>query len=157
MAEYEVNNRIKALRKHTGLTQGDFAIKIGVSTTTISEVLLNKKGAGMNVIQGIISAFRDISTDWLLTGTGDMLKPDFSSLKEEGPEVNLELEKAYWEIESLQKRIEKQDEHYTKIIEELKGEIREIKIENKELIRENGSLENQVSTLNRELDNLRKR
>jgi phage repressor protein C with HTH and peptisase S24 domain len=72
MSEFEINKRVKAVQIYSGLNQKDFAGKIGVSYTTVNEVLNNKKGPGMNVIQGIAFAFIDISDEWLLTGKGSM-------------------------------------------------------------------------------------
>lgn len=72
MPDFEINKRVKEVQIHSGLNQRDFADKIGVSYTTVNEVLNNKKGPGMNVIQGIAFAFVDISKEWLLTGNSSM-------------------------------------------------------------------------------------
>ena len=79
MPDLELNKRVKEVQAYSALNQHDFADKIGVSYTTVNEVMNNKKGAGMNVILGISSAFVDISGDWLLTGQGSMIKPDYNS------------------------------------------------------------------------------
>ena len=65
MSDFEINNRVKKVQIYSGLNQKDFADKIGVSYTTVNEVLNNKKGPGMNVIQGIAFAYADISKEWL--------------------------------------------------------------------------------------------
>lgn len=75
-------NRINEVYKYSKLKQGEFADKIGVSMTFLSEVLNGKKGAGLNVIQGILFAFVDISPSWLLTGTGEMIQNSSSNAKE---------------------------------------------------------------------------
>lgn len=72
MSDFEINKRVKDVQIYSGLNQKDFADKIGVSYTTVNEVLNNKKGPGMNVIQGIAFAFIDISDEWLLTGEGSI-------------------------------------------------------------------------------------
>lgn len=72
MPDFEINKRVKEVQVHSGLNQRDFADKIRVSYTTVNEVLNNKKGPGMNVMQGIAFAFVDISKEWLLTGNGSM-------------------------------------------------------------------------------------
>lgn len=76
MPDFEINKRVKEVQIHSGLNQRDFADKIGVSYTTVNEVLNNKKGPGMNVMQGIAFAFVDISKEWLLTGNGSMKVKD---------------------------------------------------------------------------------
>jgi transcriptional regulator with XRE-family HTH domain len=63
MSDFEINKRVKDIQIYSGLNQKDFADKIGVSYTTVNEVLNNKKGPGMNVIQGIAFAFIDISDE----------------------------------------------------------------------------------------------
>ncbi len=73
MSEFEINKRVKDIQIYSGLNQKDFAEQIGVSYTTINEVLNNKKGPGMNVIQGIAFAFVYVSNEWLLTGKGSMV------------------------------------------------------------------------------------
>lgn len=48
---------IRHLIKCHGLTQNQFAIKVGVSKATISRILNGKRGAGGEFIGGIIKAF----------------------------------------------------------------------------------------------------
>ena len=127
----------------------------GIKQSTINAILgARKSSPSSETVTKIINArVVNINPTWLLTGKGSMLhhgKGQLIKEKECCPEVNLELEKAYWEIESLQKRIEKQKEDYLGILEKLEKENREIKNEVKDLLRENGSLSAQ-------LDNLRKR
>ena len=79
MSDFEINKRVKHVLIYSGLNQKDFADKIGVSYTTVNEVLNNKKGPGMNVIQGIAFAFVDISKEWLLTGKGSIKLDEVNS------------------------------------------------------------------------------
>ncbi|MEI6900570.1 MAG: S24 family peptidase [Bacteroidota bacterium] len=88
MSDFEINKRVKDVQIYSGLNQKDFADKIGVSYTTVNEVLNNKKGPGMNVIQGIAFAFIDISDEWLLTGEGSIIldKQNNASTEQESTE-----------------------------------------------------------------------
>ena len=133
---------LKLFRKNNKFTQEEAGAYFGCTQAFISQIELKKRPIPDFFISKIEADNAIIKPSKLHDQSSGQ------GLTEQYPEVNLELEKAYWEIESLQKRIEKLKADYTKIIEELKGE-------NRELIRENGSLEYQVSTLNRELDNLR--
>ena len=81
MSDFEINKRVKDVQIYSGLNQKDFADKIGVSYTTVNEVLNNKKGPGMNVIQGIAFAFVDISDEWLLTGKGGMTMDTYNQIQ----------------------------------------------------------------------------
>lgn len=51
-----------------------FASKIGVSYTTINGQTTAPRGFSLVVIEHILSAFEDISAEWLLRGEGDMFK-----------------------------------------------------------------------------------
>jgi hypothetical protein len=94
MPDFEINKRIIEVfefqkKVQGGYTQQQFAAQIGVSYTTINEVFNNKKGAGMNVIGGILFAFVDIDARWLITGEGQMViekinkTDDIQSMKDE--------------------------------------------------------------------------
>ncbi len=66
--------RIKAVRKHVGMTQHVFAKAIGVSRSYLAEVERGKGKPSLEMIVGIADKFPQISRDWLLTGQGDMLR-----------------------------------------------------------------------------------
>lgn len=51
----------------------DFAIKIGISPSMVTEISKGRSNVGTLAIQNIVSIF-DINADWLLTGRGEMLK-----------------------------------------------------------------------------------
>lgn len=56
------------------LKQEEFADKIGMQASQLSETLSGKRDMNERVIHKIVAAFSDISTEWLLTGEGEMLK-----------------------------------------------------------------------------------
>jgi hypothetical protein len=51
-----------------------FAMEIGVSTSLITEICKKRTNAGLTPIQNLITRFEEISSDWLLTGNGSMIK-----------------------------------------------------------------------------------
>ena len=52
----------------------DFAEKIGISTSMMTEIVKGRSNVGATAIQNIVIFFPDISPQWLLTGDGEMLK-----------------------------------------------------------------------------------
>lgn len=69
-----MNERIKDLRKELGLSQAEFASRIGLSQHTVS--YMEKKGGSItnSNIMLICHEF-NVSDNWLRTGTGDMFVP----------------------------------------------------------------------------------
>lgn len=51
----------------------DFADRIGVSSSMITEISKGRSNVGVLAIQNIVSVF-SVSSDWLLTGKGSMFK-----------------------------------------------------------------------------------
>lgn len=61
----------------------DFANKIGVSASMITEISKGRSSVGITAIQNIVSCF-DISAEWIITGIGSMFK-ESSCIKKEVP------------------------------------------------------------------------
>ena len=66
-----IGERIKALRTNKGLTQEEFAQAVSVVRSHISLVEAGKREPSELMIKSIISAFPDISAQWLRTGEGE--------------------------------------------------------------------------------------
>lgn len=73
----ELKDRIALLIEHTTLKPPAFAKRIGVKTTqAIYDLLSGKtKNLSSDVLLKIVSCFPQISTEWLVTGEGEMYKP----------------------------------------------------------------------------------
>lgn len=67
-----MDERIKTIRKYYGLTQEEFAERLGVSRVVVQSYEYGKRKPSASFVQLVCSKF-SISKDWLLTGTGDML------------------------------------------------------------------------------------
>lgn len=71
-----MRNRIKQLLAHYGITQTEFAHKIGISKGMVSHVL-SETGRGStfkpDTIDRILSAFPLVNRAWLEDGVGDMI------------------------------------------------------------------------------------
>lgn len=76
-----MNERIKKLRKVLGLTQQEFADKIGMKRNTIANYETNRNEPSNSVISLICRTF-NVSEDWLRQGDGEMFSPVISAALE---------------------------------------------------------------------------
>lgn len=67
-----MQSRIRILRKHLGLTQAEFGLRIGVQANTITNYESGSRVPGDAIIKSICREF-NVSETWLRTGEGDML------------------------------------------------------------------------------------
>ena len=72
-----MNNRLKIVRKKTGLNQNDFADALGISVSNISSYESGRRNPSDAFISLICSKY-GINEEWLRDGTGNMeaIKPD---------------------------------------------------------------------------------
>ncbi|MBF4518092.1 hypothetical protein IRZ71_17135 [Flavobacterium sp. ANB] len=92
----------------------DFANKLNISTSLVTEICKKRTNAGITPIQNLVNTYPEIDANWLLTGKGSMLRN--SSI-----EVNInykELAEARLEIIDLK---EEKIERLNKEIEGLKN------------------------------------
>src|ERR1044071_9546018 len=64
--------RIKNIRKELGLNQTEFAQKIGITQTSLSQIEGGKNGISYDVFKSIVTEF-NINPMWLMDGVGPML------------------------------------------------------------------------------------
>jgi|AntAceMinimDraft_17_1070374.scaffolds.fasta_scaffold02919_3 transcriptional regulator with XRE-family HTH domain len=67
-------NRISLIIKTKNLTASKFADKIGVQRSSISHILSGRNKPGLELIQKTLKNFPEISSDWLISGLGEMNK-----------------------------------------------------------------------------------
>ena len=65
-------SRIRQIIEYKQVSERRFCIKIGVSNGFLSKV----KDIGSEKVKKIVDAYPEISTNWLITGKGDMLKKE---------------------------------------------------------------------------------
>lgn len=70
-----MKDRIKQVRKEYGLTQEEFATRIGIAKSSVSLLESGRNNPGTQTIQLICQQFR-VRKDWLLEGTGPMMLPE---------------------------------------------------------------------------------
>ena len=68
-----INERIKAVRKYTGLSQTDFAERLGTTRGVITNLEFEKTTPNDPFIKLICREF-NVSEDWLRTGDGEMMQ-----------------------------------------------------------------------------------
>lgn len=99
-----LNERIREVRKYLGLSQKDFAEKVGISQRSVSWGEQPGNNVPDSTIKSLCIVFR-ISEAWLRTGEGEMLEqPETFSLdqylKERGcTALEMEIVKAYFELD----------------------------------------------------------
>lgn len=69
-----MKERIKKIRKDEGLTQKEFAKRLGIKQNTVATYEMGRIGVSDNVIRSICREF-GINEEWLRYGTGEMKKP----------------------------------------------------------------------------------
>ena len=69
-----MQSRIKEIRKANGLTQAEFAERLGVSVNNIINYENGRRSPSAAGIQNIVRTF-NINETWLLTGEGEMTSP----------------------------------------------------------------------------------
>lgn len=69
-----MHDRVKELRRALGLTQSEFADKIGITGTAVSLYESGKRGVSETLVKSICREF-GVSYLWLTTGEGEMFEP----------------------------------------------------------------------------------
>lgn len=92
-----VNQRFAELMGLKAKSASEFSRLIGISQTTLSGQLSGSRGVSLDTIIATLSAFPDVSSQWLLFGNGSMFVTDNASRitgKENESELNLIAENA---------------------------------------------------------------
>lgn len=70
----DVAVRLKKLRNSKGLSQMDFAKKLNITQSVISDIENGRRGISRNVLMALGTQF-NVNASWILTGQGDMFMP----------------------------------------------------------------------------------
>ena len=68
----EPRRRLRILRDHLGIAQSEFAKKLGIANSYLSELESGRKNMTYNVFMRLIEVFH-VHPNWFLLGTGHML------------------------------------------------------------------------------------
>ena len=74
-----MKDRIKQLRQTFGLTQSEFAEKIGLARTGIASLEQGERKVSERHIRLILAAFPRVNEAWLRFGEGEMFLPDLTA------------------------------------------------------------------------------
>lgn len=72
--ENTVLQRIRSLIDYYHLSDRKFSERIGLPQTTVSSLFKRGNEPNISIVNAILSEFKDVSMEWLLTGEGSMLK-----------------------------------------------------------------------------------
>ena len=68
--------RIKQVIEYSQLSSSAFADTIGISRSGLTHLLTGRNQPSLDVARKILAKFPDVSTEWLIMGMGEMLRPD---------------------------------------------------------------------------------
>lgn len=71
-----MTDRIKSLISHLGLSTRAFAINCGLRQNTLSNQLNGMRELSLSTIMAILTAYPDVSAEWLMRGAGEMIKAE---------------------------------------------------------------------------------
>ena len=72
-----MKDRIYKIMQEEGLSQAEFAEKIGISQSNLSHIFGSRgQKPSLDVVMGIHKAYPSVNLDWLLYGEGEMQKSD---------------------------------------------------------------------------------
>lgn len=80
-----VLQRIIIICQQRSDSETQFAKMIGANQKTINQQLRGERSLSFDTILKTLSAFEDISSEWLLRGEGDMIKPQHEQIVEPQP------------------------------------------------------------------------
>lgn len=105
--------RIKAVRQYYSERQAEFAERIGVSRSYLSEVENGKSKPSIEMIVGIAKKCPEVRHEWLLTGLGEM-SPDQETPTTPKPTTNIDVEgikAALTAMDAIEKARDENDKH----------------------------------------------
>ena len=70
-----MKDRIVQIMKKEGLTNAEFAEKIGISTSSLSHIFSGRNNPSLEVVMRIHKACPYVNLNWLLYGTGELETP----------------------------------------------------------------------------------
>lgn len=68
--------RLRGVRASKAKSVNNFAKLIGMSQTTVNGIMLGSRGVSVDIIVAVLTAFPDVSAEWLMRGEGKMLRSE---------------------------------------------------------------------------------
>lgn len=104
----------------------DFAKKIDISTSLMTEIMKKRSNVGIKTIQSTVSVF-ELNVDWLFTGKGQMLKLPGLMSEDEIKLHDKEVDAGKWRHSAMMDKEFSVEEHNKTIIAALQKEINDLK------------------------------
>lgn len=89
MEEININEKIREIISHYKLSDRQFCLKIGINPSVLGSMFQKGTEPSAKVIKLTLSAFTDISAEWLLRGAGNMLLSDNQSKDESAERITM--------------------------------------------------------------------
>lgn len=67
-----MKDRIIQIMRSAGLSNADFAEKIGISTSSLSHIFSGRNNPSLDMVKRLHKSFPNISLNWIMYGEGDM-------------------------------------------------------------------------------------
>lgn len=67
-----MKDRIQRIIDDKNLTSSRFADEVGINRPTVSHILNGRNNPGLEVLQRILSRYKDVNAAWLISGVGPM-------------------------------------------------------------------------------------
>lgn len=83
-----VNERIRLLIDYLKISDKKFAEMIGIPQTTLSNLFNRQTEPGYKILNAIMNCINGISSDWLLTGEGEMIRQNIHQTNNQGDNIN---------------------------------------------------------------------
>lgn len=81
----KTRDRIELLISTKGITNNEFAEKIGVNSANISHLLNGRNRTSLDIIKRILKSYKEINAEWLMFGEGPMTKHTSSNTRQSAP------------------------------------------------------------------------
>jgi transcriptional regulator with XRE-family HTH domain len=105
-----VERVLKLIETKTYGNEKDFALQIGIKQQTINNYTKGKRTVSLDAVIAILTAYEDVSAEWLLRGKGEMLisdnLPKFHGEESDSElDVHAELSRKTAELEELKLQV----------------------------------------------------
>lgn len=103
-------DKIEAIMQKENMNSTQFAVEIGIQSSTLSHILNGRNKPSLDVLKRILNRFRIINPDWLILGVGSMYRQERNS---QGPTLfDIETESNYKSIDYVEKSDKKNTSNY---------------------------------------------
>lgn len=109
--------RLKQYIDSKNITISAFEKSIGMGNASFGRSLKNNGAIGTDKLEKILNVYPDISPEWILTGSGTMLKKTTLNLQPEDQETLRELyDKCFEELLALKQKLNEKDKQVSDLI-----------------------------------------